>query len=127
LNEFSKRDLLRDWKREQDWFLMYGQPIEDWAQMPQVIEAITPYDEPKPVPGPKKLAKRAQSYRDLRTDLSGARLDIGVQIATKEFWTLNEENSAQTFWNALNELLGGADGTEPAIWIEQRPIFENSA
>jgi hypothetical protein len=125
LNEFSKRDLLRDWKREQEWLMMYGQPVEDWARMPQVIAATTPREEHAPMP--IKLAKGAQRYRDLRTDMTGVRLDIGVQIATSELWTLSEKNSAQTFWNALNELLGGTDGTEPAVWVEHRPSLENGA
>jgi hypothetical protein len=127
LNEFSKRDLLRDWKREQECFMLHGQPVEDWAKMPQVIAATTSQEEPTLIQTPKELVKGSQSYRDLRTDMTGARLDIRVQIAIGELWTLNEKDSVRTFWEALNQLLGGTDGTDPAVWIEKRHLFENSA
>jgi hypothetical protein len=74
LNEFSKRDLLHNWKREQGCFNLYAQPIEDWAQMPQVVAITTPRTEPIQSQNPKELAKESRIYRDLRKEsTSGVR------------------------------------------------------
>jgi hypothetical protein len=47
-----------------------------------------------------------------------------VQINQREFWTLDETDSAHIFWETLNRLLGGTSGTDPQVWIEDRPTLE---
>jgi hypothetical protein len=118
MNEFSKKDMRLRWQHEVEYFKRYAQPIADWAQMPQTIEASTPAVQVNQEE-PKTCSIGSVTYRDLRKDpsLGTRKVDVRVQINLCELWTLVEADSGRCFLETLNSLLGGVNEVDPRFGL----------